>query len=138
MRARARVRSALAAATAITLLALVAVAMASLATTFALDAKRTSAGAHCAQCRQLLLAGAASVVDRLNAQRLTTSAQWDVPLPPSLMERQASLKVSVAFSPDGASATATVNATASSHTAVQTLTFTRDAERWSVADARIE
>lgn len=135
---RVRARSAFAAATAITLLALVGVVIASLATSFALDAKRTAAGADDAQLRQLLLAGAASAVDRLNHQQPTSPAEWDVPLPSSLVDRQASLNASLSLAAEGDSATAIVNATFSGKTARQTLTFKRSAERWTIADASID
>ncbi len=135
---RVRSRPAFAAVTAITLLALVGVVIASLATSFALDAKRTAASAEVAQLRQLLLAGAASAEDRFNIQKLTSAAEWDVPLPASLTDRQSSLKISLTFAPDGASASADVSAIVSGKASRQTLTFKRVAEKWTIADAVVE
>ena len=137
-RSRMRSRPAFAAATAITLLALVGVVIASLATTFALDAKRTTASAEGAQLRQLLLAGAVSAVDRLNHQQQASPAEWDVPLPASLVERPASLTVALTFAPDGVSATAKVNASVSGKSARQALTFQRAGEQWKIADAAVD
>jgi hypothetical protein len=116
--------SAFAAVTAIVLLGLVASTLAAMAMMFAADARRTRNGAAEAQLRQLLIAGAADVQQRLDKGQTSFDVKVIAPA-------EGNLQLSAAA--DGDVIRAVVAASLGRRHSEQTLRFTRDGERWKLA-----
>jgi len=116
--------SAFAAITAVVMLGLVASALAAMAMMFAADARRTRNAGADAQLRQLLVAGAADVQQRLKGGQTTFDAK--VPAPADGV-----IQLSAAMEGDGVRAV--VMATLGPRRTEQTLRFTRDGDRWRLA-----
>ena len=116
---------------ALTLLALVAVAVAALAVAFAADARRSANVAADAQLRQLLLIGAAALPEQLDRHAM---GGMQIPLPKELIDQGALLKVSIE-SGSGEVRRAEVEARLGNRIAWQTLTLTRQSNRWSIISA---
>ena len=105
------------------LIGLVATTLAAMAMTFAADARRTRAAATDAQLRQLLIAGAADVQQRLGKGEATLDIQSAAP---------ADGVVRVTAAAKGDAVEAVVVATIGKRTAQQTLRFTRAADGWKL------
>ena len=110
---------------AIVLMGLVATTLAGAAMVFAADARRTRAAVTEAQLRQLLIAGAADVQQRLAKGETTFDAKLPAP---------ADGVVQLTATPDGdAAIRITVTATLAPRHIEQTLHFTRDGDTWKLA-----
>ena len=119
--------SAFAAVTAIVLLGLVASTLAAMAMMFAADARRTRNAAADAQLRQLLIAGAADVEQRLSKGQTTFDTKLAAPTDGTIQ---------LTATPDGdAAVRVTVAATLGPRRQDQTLRFTRAAggDQWKLA-----
>jgi hypothetical protein len=127
--------------TALTLLVFIGATLGSLSMLFSQQARRTSDDRRDAQLRQLLLAGAQTVVQRASAWPADAGGQnWAAALPKELGDAGASVAVKVApgRASDGAGAlSAVVEAKFDGHAARQTLTLGRSAGRWVVVAARL-
>jgi Na+-transporting NADH:ubiquinone oxidoreductase subunit NqrC len=122
-RCRAK-NSAFAAVTAIVLLGLVASVLAAMAMMFAADARRTRNAAADAQLRQLLIAGAADVQQRVNAGQTTFDVKLAAP---------AEGAMHLSATAEGDAVRAVIAAALGTRRGEQTLRFTREGERWKVA-----
>ena len=120
--------SAFAAVTAVVMLGLVASVLAALAMMFAADARRTRNAAADAQLRQLLIAGAADVQQRLKQGQTT----FDVKVP-APAEGEMQLRATA----EGDGVRAVVAATLGTRRGEQTLKFTRDGARWRLASVEL-
>lgn len=133
-------RNGMALITAVTLLALVSVAVASIGVSFALSAKRTSAGRDDAQLRQLLLAGTTATLDHLNTAPVTQpadrSSHLDMPLPDTISD----VHITISFEPsaDTAKLTARVEATLAAHHRSQKLHLSHTGGSWRVEQANFD
>ena len=124
--------SAFAAVTAIVLLGLVATALASMAMMFAADARRTRAAAADAQLRQLLIAAAADVQQRLDKGQSSFDVKLAAPA-------EANIHLSAAAAAaDNNGVRTVITVQLGPRTAAQTLRFTRDGERWKLAAVELQ
>ena len=121
-------RRAFAAVTAIVMIGLVASTLAALAVMFAADARRTRAASTEAQLRQLLIAGAADVQQRLDKGETCFDVKLATPA-----EGQVTLKAVA----EADKVEATIVATIRSRAAQQTIRFARDEKRWTLNDVRL-
>ncbi|MEA2736609.1 MAG: hypothetical protein QOE14_3060 [Humisphaera sp.] len=129
MRRRRHDKSAFAAVTAIVLMGLVASTLAALTMMFAADARRTRAAVAEAQFRQLLIAGAADVQQRLDKGQTTFDHKSAAP---------ADGAVQLTATAEGDAVTAVVSATIGRRHASQTLRFTRSGgAKWRLASAEL-
>ena len=120
--------SAFAAVTAVVMLGLVASVLAALAMMFAADARRTRNAAADAQLRQLLIAGAADVQQRLKQGQATFEVRV-----PSPTEGEMHLRATA----DNGGVRALIAATLGTRRSEQTLRFTRDGDRWRLAGVEL-
>jgi hypothetical protein len=125
-------RSAFAAVTAIVLLGLVASMLAAMGIMFAADARRTRDAVADAQLRQLLIAGAADVQQRLDKGQTRFDLKIEAPA-------EATMQVSAAAADGGDDAIrATVLAHLGTRRRMQTLHFTRDGDRWNLTGVELD
>jgi len=116
-------KSGFATITAIVMLGLVASMLAAMGMMFAADARRTRSAAAEAQLRQLLIAGAADVQQRLNKDQTTFDATFATPA-------EGNLRVTAAMDGDGVRSVVLANL--GPRHAEQTLRFTRAGEKWKL------
>ena len=120
-------RSAFAAVTAIVLMGLVASTLAAMGMMFAADARRSRAAAAEAQLRQLLIAGAADVQQRLAGGE----TRFDLTL---ALAAEGELRLN-ATSAEPDRVNASVAAAVGGRRSEQTLRFVRDGRQWTLASA---
>ncbi len=128
-RHRRATSSAFAAVTAVVMLGLVASVLAALAMMFAADARRTRNAAADAQLRQLLIAGAADVQQRLTQGQTTFEVNVAAPAAEGHIQLRATA--------EGDGVRAVVAATLGTRRSEQTLHFTRDGDRWRLASVEL-
>ena len=119
---------------AIAILAIVGVAILALAAAMSYDGRRTMERAQRVQLDQMLLAGWAAASAHLPTAK--TGDAWEVDLPESLIEQQATLKTTVE-SADASSVVLNVRATLSNRSAEQTLRFQNVSGEWKLSGAEI-
>jgi hypothetical protein len=115
---------------AIVLIGLVASALAAMAMMFAADARRTRAAAAEAQLRQLLIAAAADVQQRLDNGQTSFDVKAAAP-------GGGEVQVSAMAEGEGDVINAAVVATIAPRRSSQALRFTRDAQKWKLAAVTI-
>ena len=121
---------------AIILIGMVGVALAVMSALFAHEAKRTRQTRGEAQLRQMLLAGAASVDERLSSWQAEVPEQkWAVALPKGLADDGAA--VSVQVSQQGLTLKVAIEGQLEGRNGQQTLTVVRADGRWRIAAARL-
>ena len=122
-----------AALTAILLLALVAATLATVATFFITENRRTRAQATEAQLRQLLTAAATVAKDRLN--NATADGEYVIALPAELDAD--GVKLTITLQRDNEYASAYVHAKLQERSSEQTLRFERRGGKWQITDVII-
>jgi hypothetical protein len=120
---------------AVLMIAFVATAMLATSGMVSVDAKRTLNRSVQAQLDQLLLAGAADAIVRLNSNPPPApDATWDIPLPPDLAG-SATLHTTVVATDPTTGTTLSIRATLADRTSEQTLHLQSTSGAWHIVSA---
>lgn len=116
---------------ALLMLGVVAAAIVALLALLSIDARTTARDAEEAQLRQLLVAGAADVKEKLSGGEAART-NWTVATPQDL-----AAQVHIEMSGDGDARQAVITARRGARTMSQTLRFHRDQDRWQAESAEL-